>query len=67
MPKPKRQESLRLYKLNDTQLQELISRLQDIKDMLQKEFNRKEHFSDKSIKHSIDTTIKILQKQLDSI
>jgi transposase len=63
----KMQESLRLYKPNDTQLPELISWLQDIKDMLQKEFNRKEHFSDKSAKDSINTIINVLQKQLDSI
>jgi transposase len=63
----KMQESLRLYKPNDTQLQELISRLQDIKNMLQKENNPKEHFFDKSAKQSIDSVIKVLQKQLDSI
>ncbi|MDR0723856.1 MAG: transposase [Endomicrobium sp.] len=60
-------KTLRLYKPNDTHLQELTSRLQDIKGMLQKEFNRKEHFFDKSAKDSIDTVIKFLQKQLDSI
>jgi transposase len=63
----KMQESLRLYKPNYTQLQELISRHQDIKDMLEKENNRKEHFFDKSAKGSIDYIIKVLQKQLDSI
>lgn len=63
----KMQESLRLHQPSNNQLQELISRHQDIKDMLQKENNRKEHFNDKSAKRSIDYIIKALQKQLDSI
>lgn len=63
----KMQESLRLHQPSNNQLQELISRQQDIKDMLQKENNRKEHFTDKSAKCSIDYIIKALQKQLLSI
>lgn len=61
------QETLRLYKKQNNLLQELISRLQDIKDILQKEKNRKEHFYDKSTKKSIQATINFLQKQLDKI
>ncbi|MDR0617434.1 MAG: hypothetical protein LBG23_01470 [Endomicrobium sp.] len=61
------QESLRLHQPSNNQLQELISHHKDIKDMLQKENNRKEHFYNKSAKRSIDTIIKVLQKQLLSI
>jgi hypothetical protein len=58
----KMQESLRLHHLSNNQLQELISRHKDIKDMLQKENNPKEHFIDKSAKRSVDSIIKALQK-----
>ena len=63
----KMQDSLLLHQPSNNQLQELLSRRQDINDMLHKENNRKEHFHDNSAKRSIDSIIKFLQKQLLSI
>jgi len=63
----KMQESLRLYQPNDNQLKELISRLEDLKDMLRKENNRKEHFQDKAAKHSLSSSINFLKKQIEEI
>ena len=63
----KMQESLRLYQPNDNQLKELISRLEDLKDMLRREKNRKEHFQDKTIKHSLSSSINFLKKQIEEI
>ena len=60
-------ETLRLYQPNDNQLSALISRRQDLKDMLQKEYNRKEHFKDKSRAKSLISSISFLQKQIKII
>jgi transposase len=63
----KMQETLRLHQQQNNQLQELISRREDIKEMLIKEKNRKEHFNDQAAKHSINEVLKVLQKQLEAI
>jgi transposase len=63
----KMQETLKLYQPCDNQLKELISRRQDLKDMLQRENNRKEHFQDKAAKHSLSCSIKFLEKQIAEI
>jgi transposase len=63
----KMQERLRLYQARDTKLQELVSRRQDIMDMLQKENCRKEHFIDKVAQSSVDEIINVLQRQLKVI
>lgn len=63
----KMQESLKLYQPCSNQLKELISRRQDLKDMLQKENNRKEHFQDKATKHSLSSSINFLKKQIEEI
>ena len=63
----KMQETLRLHQPHDHILSQLISRREDLKDMLLKEKNRKEHFNDKFTKRSLDNTIKYLQKELESI
>jgi hypothetical protein len=48
------QETLRLTQQNkNEQLKELISRREDLKEMLQKENNRKGRLCDKVAKHSI--------------
>jgi DNA-binding ferritin-like protein len=64
---PKMQETSRLYKKQNNILQELVSRLEDIKGMSLKEKKRKEHFSDKSTKKSIQAAINFLQKQLHQL
>jgi transposase len=62
------QKNLRLYQQdNSEQLKELISRREDLKEMLQKERNRNGRFTDKAAKDSIKETIKVLQKQLTTI
>ena len=44
------QETLRLYQQDQSnQLKELVSRREDLKDMLQKERNRKEYFDDTKV------------------
>jgi transposase len=63
----KMQESLRLYQPDDNQLKELVSRRQDLKDMLQKEKNRMEHFQDKAAKRSLSSSISFLKKQIEDI
>ena len=63
----KMQETLRLYQPYDHILSQLISRREDLKDMLQKEKNRKEHFNDKFTKRSLTNTINCLQKELETI
>jgi transposase len=63
----KMQETLKLYQQQDTSLNELISRREDLKDILQKENNRKEHFQDKITRRSLSSSINFLRKQLDVI
>jgi transposase len=62
------QKDLKLYEQdNGEQLKELVSRREDLKEMLQKERNRQGHFLDRVAKHSIKTIIKALEEQLKSI
>jgi transposase len=62
------QKDLRIYQQeNSEQLKELISRREDLKDMLQKERNRKGHFDDKAAKRSISKIIDVLQEELTDI
>jgi transposase len=63
----KMQETLRLHKHQDNQLQELVSRREDIKDMLQKERCRKERFTDIAAKRSLNKVIEVLEEQLKAI
>ena len=63
----KMQETLRLYKPSNEILKELISRRQELLDMLQKENNRKEHFTNKTIKRSLNSTADFLKKQIELI
>jgi len=63
----KMQETLRLYQPCDNQLKELISRREDLKDMLQKEKNRKERFCNKHAVSSLTSTIYFLQKKIEEI
>jgi len=62
----KMQETLKLYQHTDNELQGLVSRREDIKEMLQQEKCRKEHF-DGFAKCSIIESIKSLQKQLQAV
>jgi transposase len=60
----KMQETLRLYGIGSNEtLKELISRREDLKDMLQKENNRKERFDEKVTLR----TIEFLKEQISSI
>ena len=61
------QETLRLHKHQENKLQELISRREDIKDMLQKERCRKERFYDPAAKRSLTKIIDVLKEQLEAI
>jgi len=63
----KMQETLRLHQPHDRILSQLVSRREDLKDMLLKEKNRKEHFNNKITKRSLDNTISYLQKEIKSI
>jgi transposase len=64
----KMQETLRLYQLQDTQLQKLVNRRQDILAMLLEENNRKAQYSsDKKMLMSIEPIISVLKNQLEAI
>jgi len=63
----KMQETLRLHQHQDNQLQELVSRREDIKAMLKQERCRKERFTDIAARRSLSKVIGVLQEQLEAI
>lgn len=63
----KMQETLRLYAGEDGELKELHSRWEELKEMVQKEKNRSEHFRNKKTRQSVEKTIEFLEKQLKKV